>query len=68
MNRKKNLLPTGFKDILSNEANIQFDYGKKILKSFQSWGYLFIEPPVVEYEYTLQDRKNKFLMLNNFNI
>ena len=32
MNQKKNLLPIGFKDILTNDANIQFEYGKKLLK------------------------------------
>ena len=26
MNQKKNLLPIGFKDILTNDANIQFEY------------------------------------------
>ena len=49
MNQKKNLLPIGFRDILSNEANTQFEYGKKLLKNFDSWGYSFIDPPIVEY-------------------
>jgi len=61
MNQKKNLLPIGFKDILANEANIQFEYGKKLLKNFDLWGYSFIEPPIIEYEKTLSDTKNKLL-------
>ena len=61
MNQKKNLLPLGFRDILTNEANIQFEYGKKLIKNFDSWGYSFIDPPIVEYEKTLSDIKNKFL-------
>ena len=61
MNQKKNLLPIGFRDILSNEANTQFEYGKKLLKNFDSWGYSFIDPPIVEYEKTLLDTKNKSL-------
>jgi len=61
MNQKKNLLPIGFKDILTNDANIQFEYGKKLLKNFDLWGYSFIEPPIVEYEKTLSDTKNKLL-------
>ncbi len=63
MNQKKNLLPIGFKDILANDANIQFEYGKKLLKNFDLWGYSFIEPPIIEYEKTLSDTKNK--LLNN---
>lgn len=63
MNQKKNLLPIGFKDILTNDANIQFEYGKKLLKNFDLWGYSFIEPPIIEYEKTLSDTKNK--LLNN---
>ena len=59
MNQKKNLLPIGFKDILASDANIQFEYGKKLLKNFDSWGYSFIEPPIIEYEKTLSDTKNK---------
>jgi len=61
MNQKKNLLPIGFKDILTNDANIQFEYGKKLLKNFDLWGYSFIEPPIIEYEKTLSDTKNKLL-------
>ena len=61
MNRKKNLLPVGFRDILANDANIQFEYGKKLLKNFDLWGYSFIEPPIIEYEKTLSDTKNKLL-------
>ena len=61
MNQKKNLLPIGFRDILSNEAKLQFDYGKKLIRNFDSWGYSFIEPPVIEYEKTLSDIKNKFI-------
>ena len=61
MNQKKNLLPIGFRDILSNEANTQFEYWKKLLKNFDSWGYSFIDPPIVEYEKTLLDTKNKSL-------
>ena len=61
MNQKKNLLPIGFKDILTNDANIQFQYGKKLLKNFSLWGYSFIEPPIIEYEETLSDTKNKLL-------
>ena len=61
MNQKKNLLPLGFKDILENEANLQFEYGKKLITNFASWGFSFIEPPIIEYEKTLFDNKNKFL-------
>ena len=61
MNKKKNLLPLGFKDILENEANLQFEYGKKLITNFASWGFSFIEPPIIEYEKTLFDNKNKFL-------
>ena len=61
MNQKKNLLPLGFKDILENEANLQFEYGKKLITNFASWGFSFIEPPIIEYEKTLYDNKNKFL-------
>ena len=61
MNQKKNLLPIGFKDILTNDANVQFEYGKKLLKNFDLWGYSFIEPPIIEYEKTLSDTKNKLL-------
>ena len=61
MNQKKNLLPIGFKDILASDANIQFEYGKKLLKNFDLWGYSFIEPPIIEYEKTLSDTKNKLL-------
>ena len=61
MNQKKNLLPTGFRDILTNEANLQFEYGRKLLENFESWGYSFIDPPIIEYEKTLSDVKNKLL-------
>jgi len=61
MNQKKNLLPTGFRDILTNDANLQFKYGQKLLKNFDLWGYSFIEPPIIEYEKTLSDIKNKLL-------
>ena len=61
MNQKKNLLPIGFRDILTNEAELQFEYGQKLVKNFNSWGYSFIEPPIIEFEKTLADIKNKFL-------
>ena len=61
MNQKKNLLPIGFRDILTNEADLQFEYGQKLVKNFNSWGYSFIEPPIIEFEKTLADIKNKFL-------
>ena len=61
MNQKKNLLPIGFRDILTNEANLQFEYGRKLLENFESWGYSFIDPPIIEYEKTLSDVKNKLL-------
>jgi len=61
MNQKKNLLPTGFRDILTNDANLQFEYGQKLVKNFDLWGYSFIEPPIIEYEKTLSDIKNKLL-------
>ena len=61
MNQKKNLLPTGFRDILTNEANLQFEYGRKLLENFESWVNSFIDPPIIEYEKTLSDVKNKLL-------
>ena len=61
MNQKKNLLPIGFRDILTNEANLQFEYGRKLLENFELWGYSFIDPPIIEYEKTLSDVKNKLL-------
>ena len=61
MNQKKNLLPISFRDILTNEAELQFEYGQKLVKNFNSWGYSFIEPPIIEFEKTLADIKNKFL-------
>ena len=39
MNQKKNLLPIGFRDILTNEAELQFEYGQKLVKNFNSWGF-----------------------------
>lgn len=61
MNQKKNLLPLGFRDILANEAKLQLEYGKKLIKNFNSWGYNLVEPPIIEYESTLVDKKNKLL-------
>ncbi|PPR35690.1 MAG: ATP phosphoribosyltransferase regulatory subunit [Alphaproteobacteria bacterium MarineAlpha6_Bin4] len=61
MNQKKKLLPIGFRDVLTNDANLQFEYGKKLLNNFNKWGYSFIEPPIIEYEKTLTDEKNKLL-------
>ena len=57
MNQKKNLLPIGFRDILTNEADLQFEYGQKLVKNFNSWGYSFIEPPIIEYEKTISIKK-----------
>ena len=36
-------------------------YRKKLITNFASWGFSFIEPPIIEYEKTLFDNKNKFL-------
>ncbi len=59
MNQKKIFLPTGFRDILTNESNLQFENGRKLIKNFNLWGYIFIEPPIIEFESTLVDKKNK---------
>ena len=50
---KKKLLPVGFRDILTNEANLQLNYAKQLIKIFNRWGYNLIEPPLIEYEETL---------------
>ena len=31
---KKKLLPAGFRDILTNEANLQLNYANQLIKSF----------------------------------
>ena len=61
MKQKKNLLPLGFRDVLSKESNLQFEYAKNLLKNFYSWGYSFIEPPIIEFESTLKEKNNSFL-------
>lgn len=63
---KKKLLPIGFRDILTNEANLQLSYGKQLIKSFNRWGYNLIEPPLIEYEKTLFDIKNDKLSDKTF--
>ncbi len=63
---KKKLLPTGFRDILTKEANLQLDCGKQLIKSFNNWGYNLIEPPLIEYEKTLFDIKNDKLSDKTF--
>ena len=63
---KKKLLPTGFRDILTNEANLQLNYTKQLIKSFNRWGYNLIEPPLIEYEKILLDIKNDKLANRTF--
>ena len=63
---KKKTLPTGFRDILTNEANLQLNYAQKLIKSFNQWGYNLIEPPLIEYEETLLDIKNDKLSNKTF--
>ena len=63
---KKKLLPTGFRDILTNEANLQLNYANQLIKSFNRWGYNLIEPPLIEYEKTLSDIKNDKLSSKTF--
>tara|TARA_B100000029_G_scaffold146779_1_gene142099 strand:- start:8917 stop:10053 length:1137 start_codon:yes stop_codon:yes gene_type:complete len=59
MNQKKFFLPPGFRDILTYESNSQFENGRKLIKNFDLWGYIFIEPPIIEFESTLVDKKSK---------
>ena len=63
---KKKTLPTGFRDILTNEANLQLNYAQKLIKSFNQWGFNLIEPPLIEYEETLLDIKNDKLSNKTF--
>ena len=63
---KKKLLPIGFRDILTNEANLQLNYANQLIKSFNRWGYNLIEPPLIEYEKTLSDIKNDKLSSKTF--
>ena len=66
MNSEKKSLPTGFRDVLTKEANLQLNYAKKLIKSFNLWGYNLIEPPFVEYESTLLDKMDDDLSKKTF--
>ena len=63
---KKKILPSGFRDVLTNEANLQLNYAKNLIESFNGWGYNLIEPPLVEYEKILLDIKNDKLSNKTF--
>ena len=63
---KKKLLPVGFRDILTNEANLQLNYAKQLIEIFNRWGYNLIEPPLIEYEETLLDVKSDKLSNKTF--
>ena len=63
---KKKLLPVGFRDVLTNEANLQLSYAKQLIKIFNRWGYNLIEPPLIEYEETLLDVKSDKLSNKTF--
>ena len=45
----KNLLPPGFKDDMSEQANLEHKLKNKIIDLFQLNGYELVKPPLIEY-------------------
>ena len=65
---KKKILPIGFRDVLSNEANLQLNYAKDIIRNFNKWGFNLIEPPLIEFESTLLKKNNDSLSDKSFKL
>ena len=43
------LLPSGFKDEISEKASLEHKYKNKIINLFQLNGYELVKPPLIEY-------------------
>lgn len=61
MNKAKYLLPSGFRDLLPQEAELEFYCVNKFIENFSAWGYRLVSTPMVEFEDSLFDGSGKAL-------
>jgi ATP phosphoribosyltransferase regulatory subunit len=55
---KPSLLPSGFIDVLPEQAAYESKIIAKLLKNFEQWGYNQVKPPMVEFESNLGNVTN----------
>ena len=55
------LLPSGFKDEISEKASLEHKYKNKIINFFQLNGYELVKPPLIEYA-NLKNINNVFVI------
>ena len=53
------LLPSGFKDEIFEQANLEHKYKNRIINLFQTNGYELVKPPLIEFSNS-KDSKNAF--------
>lgn len=64
MKRKSQGVPSGFRDLLPEEAKVKAWLVKTIKEVYQKWGFLPIETPAVEFTETLVGEVTDFNLFN----
>lgn len=65
---EKAVLPTGFRDVLYEDASLQREVVNGLARSFESYGYQAVDPPVVEFETSLFSGTGKKLKHQTFRL
>ncbi len=64
----KNLLPQGLGDLLPPETDLEQSIIRKIIDSFETFGYNKVNPPIIEFENTLVRGLGRFGAHNIFTL
>ena len=65
---EKNLLPSGFYDLLFPDASKKSHINREITDSFMSYGYQLIDPPMAEFEDSLFADDNSDIALQSYRL
>lgn len=68
MNKKAQLLPSGFYDLLPHDAAMEYDSVVRLLGVFSSFGYEQVSPPLMEFEATLLAGRGAELSKQTFRV
>lgn len=65
---KKALLPTGFHDTLYPNASQKVRVQAKLSKAFEQYGYMLVDPPIMEFETSLFSGPSRILKEKAFRV